>query len=354
VLGDRLQVEFNLDLQTLQAFAAVDLDHNGEVERTEFEKNRPLYEQLLQEKLRLTFQDRTDSRLVPLNAEWQSPANRIPASELRNAHVQFTLECPFIDTVRGPFRLQPQVFDALGANHRIILGVVEGETSEQAVLTITEPAIEYAPRHARESKETGTFTGDTRPPRGASSGSIPLFILGVEHILSGYDHLLFLLALLLAAQSWRHVLACVSAFTAAHSLTLALAALGWVQLPDRWVESAIAASIAWVALRNLLAGDHPPDWKQTLLFGLVHGFGFAALFRELKLPQSEFLRGILAFNLGVEAGQIAILLPLVPALLAIRNRVWGIRLRKTLSFAALLLALLWFVERVRAPLLSPE
>jgi hydrogenase/urease accessory protein HupE len=242
------------------------------------------------------------------------------------------------------------VFETFGASHRIILGVVEGDISEQAVLTQTEPAIEYAPRSLQGSapSTSGTSPQNSLENKSAGSGLLPLFTLGVEHILTGYDHLLFLFTLLLAASRWRQMVACVTAFTCAHSLTLALAALEIARLPDRWVESAIAASIAWVAAQNLRSAEIPANWKQTFAFGLIHGFGFASLFRELHLPKAEFVRGVLAFNLGVEAGQIAILLPVLPALLALRKRPWHPRFRKGLSGCAMVLALYWLLQRMQS------
>jgi hydrogenase/urease accessory protein HupE len=135
-------------------------------------------------------------------------------------------------------------------------------------------------------------------------------VLGVEHILLGYDHLLFLLALLLVVTRLRDVVVLVTAFTAAHSVTLAAAALGWANLPPGVVEPVIAGSIVWVAVGSgwqVARGVEPrvPRALVAGLFGLVHGFGFATALAEADLPREGLLVGLLGFNLGVETGQLA-------------------------------------------------
>jgi hydrogenase/urease accessory protein HupE len=346
VLQDRLRTELNLDLQTLNLIHPVDSDGNGEVERSEFEKQLPLFQRFFQEQVKVTFEGSPPKMLAPAGTTWQSASSRIPSSDLRNAHVEFVFETDYPAGTPKRFRLQPQVFEQFGSNHRILLAVVEGETSDQAVLTQTEPSIEYTPRAPGSLPRDGHSSPPAEEPRN-DSGGLQLFVLGVEHILTGYDHLLFLLALLLGATRWRQMLACITAFTCAHSLTLALSALEIARLPDRWVESGIAASIAWVAARNLRTKNPPPGWRETFTFGLIHGFGFASLFRGLRLPSHQFFTGVLTFNLGVEAGQVAILLPVLPLLLAIQSRPWQPAFRKALSGMALLMALFWFLERVR-------
>jgi hypothetical protein len=185
--------------------------------------------------------------------------------------------------------------------------------------------------------------------------------LGIEHILSGYDHLLFLLALLLPAVlrrrdgAWQpaadfhtvllDVLRTVTAFTIAHSLTLALSAAHWVVLPSRFVESAIAASIVLAALNNLFP---VLDADRSLAFGLglLHGFGFAAVLADVGLSGQSFLRTLFGFNLGVEIGQLAVVIALLPALHLLRNSrrypTWGLPIAST---AVMLVACVWLVER---------
>lgn len=173
--------------------------------------------------------------------------------------------------------------------------------------------------------------------------------LGVEHIFTGYDHVAFVVALLVLAGSLRareglrHVLAVVTSFTVAHSLTLVAAALGWVVAPGRVVEPVIALSILHVAASNLRRRGPPPRSRPltTFAFGLVHGLGFADVLRELGLPARATVPSLLAFNVGVELGQLAVVLALLPLLQAMAaRRPLAAQLAWALGLGALAVALL--------------
>jgi hypothetical protein len=185
---------------------------------------------------------------------------------------------------------------------------------------------------------------------------------GVWHIWTGFDHVLFLLSLLLPAvllreggrwvpvpgfrQALWKTFVIVTAFTLAHSLTLTLAALEVVALPSRWVESAIAASVMIAALNNVFPLLERRLWMVAFLFGLIHGFGFASVLRDLGLPRENLLAALLSFNLGVEAGQLAIVAALLPLAFALRQT-WLYR-RLTLAAGSLLIvavAGVWLFER---------
>jgi hypothetical protein len=158
---------------------------------------------------------------------------------------------------------------------------------------------------------------------------------GVWHIWIGFDHVLFLLSLLLPAVfMWRErrwqpapsfrdafwdVFKIVTAFTVAHSITLSLATLGVVSLPSRWVESAIAASVVLAALNNLVPVVHGRRWVVAFCFGLIHGFGFASVLADLGLPREALVLALVGFNLGVEVGQLAIVLVFLPLAYALRR-----------------------------------
>lgn len=129
--------------------------------------------------------------------------------------------------------------------------------------------------------------------------------LGVIHILTGWDHLMFLAGLLLAARTWRAMLLVISGFTAGHCATLLMAGSGFLVLPSRWVEAGIALSVAWVALDNLGRAEPRGRWALASGFGLVHGLGFAGDLQELFSGEG-MLKGVLGFNLGVETGQVAV------------------------------------------------
>ena len=192
---------------------------------------------------------------------------------------------------------------------------------------------------------------------------------GVWHIWIGFDHILFLLSLLLPAvgiwpllqaprrhgawqpvdrfgQAFWDVLRIVTAFTVAHSITLTLATLGVLALPSRLVESAIAASVVLAALNNVWPVFHGRRWIVAFLFGLVHGFGFASVLADLGLPQGTLVLALLGFNLGVEVGQLAIVAVFLPVAFVLR-RTWLYR-RGVLvggSFVIAAIAAGWFAER---------
>ncbi|HKQ48919.1 MAG TPA: HupE/UreJ family protein [Phycisphaerae bacterium] len=149
--------------------------------------------------------------------------------------------------------------------------------------------------------------------------------LGIEHIWGGIDHLLFVLALLLLVRGWRRVVATVTAFTVAHSLTLAAATLGFVDVPQKPVEAVIALSIVFVAAEIVHGRQGKPGltarrpWVIAFAFGLLHGFGFAGALSEAGLPENAIPLALLCFNIGVELGQIAFIAATV-ALIAVASR----------------------------------
>jgi len=178
-------------------------------------------------------------------------------------------------------------------------------------------------------------------------------LLGMEHIFTGYDHLAFLFGLLLVATSrglrggTRYILGVVTAFTVAHSVTLIAAGLGWVRLPSRFVESAIALSIAYVALENLAVREPKHRWLLTFFFGLVHGFGFASVLAEIGLPPSGVIPSLVSFNVGVELGQLTVVCAVAPILLWLVPRYkQSARVRTIGSIVLFVLATYWFFERV--------
>ena len=183
--------------------------------------------------------------------------------------------------------------------------------------------------------------------RTVATGWFDFVKLGIEHILTGYDHLLFLVALLATARGAWSVVRIVTAFTLAHSVTLSVAALGMVTIPDRIIEPLIAATIVWVALENLLSAE--PDrkrWVWSFGFGLVHGFGFASVLGELGLKGATLVRGLVGFNVGVEIGQLIFVAVFLPALMWL-SRGRGARLTPRIaSLAVAAIGTYWLVERI--------
>jgi hypothetical protein len=247
-----------------------------------------------------------------------------------------TFRCP-----EGERKQTFRLLSVLPAGYRVVLGRqgAEGATghafAQGALQTLTLP---------------GGAAGGAAPGGGGEGrGFGGWVVLGVQHILEGYDHLAFLLAVLLVGGGARRALLLVTSFTLAHSLTLATVALGWVVLDGgraRWVEAAIALSVMVVAAENLLLRAHRHRALLTFLFGLVHGFGFAGVLGAYGLGRGV-ARALLGFNLGVELGQAAVVLAVVPLVAALGRRPvlahWTVRGVSGLIF---LLGAGWMVQRV--------
>jgi hydrogenase/urease accessory protein HupE len=185
------------------------------------------------------------------------------------------------------------------------------------------------------------------------------FLLGVEHILGGIDHLMFVLALMLLIHNRWMLLKTITAFTVAHSITLAAAALNWMQVPPAPVEATIALSICFAAA-EVVRLDHGKfdlanraPWIMAFAFGLLHGFGFGGALKAIGLPQSDVPVALLTFNLGVEAGQllfvgcVLVLAAAVDRLLALRLP----RLRDVTAYAIGSVAAVWFIQRTMVAVL---
>lgn len=168
--------------------------------------------------------------------------------------------------------------------------------------------------------------------------------LGIQHIATGYDHLSFLVGLLVATASLKSLVKTITSFTVAHSVTLALATFSIVVLPSRFTESAIALSIIYVAVENLIRKTTIERYRITFLFGLVHGFGFSNVLREMQLPRANLALSLFSFNLGVEIGQVVFVVLLFPAIEDLVKSGWA-KLRPTLSATIAVLATYWFIQR---------
>jgi hydrogenase/urease accessory protein HupE len=197
-------------------------------------------------------------------------------------------------------------------------------------------------------RSAATVRVDAGHPIESSGGTWAYVKLGVEHILTGYDHLVFLFGLVVIGGRMRGLLKAVTAFTIAHSVSLALAVLGaWTPSP-RLIEPAIALSIAYIGVENFYVKDAEKRWRITLPFGFVHGFGFAAALVERHLPRSRIPMALLGFNAGVELGQLGVLAVLLPLLtLARRSAVMRTRGLKVANVLIILLGLGWLVVRMR-------
>jgi hydrogenase/urease accessory protein HupE len=214
-------------------------------------------------------------------------------------------------------------------------------TNIATIYTTSEQPIE----HVFNTKEP-TWQGD-RFTSGSFIYIIKQFIiLGVEHILIGYDHILFLLALIVIGMKNREVIRVITAFTIAHSITLILAATEVIYLNSRFVESIIALSICYVALENIFVEKIKYRWLTAFVFGLIHGFGFAGVLTEIGIPSSNFISALLAFNLGVEFGQIILFILIMPILYILHKYFTKKKTKIAISIIVFLFGLFWLLERV--------
>lgn len=245
----------------------------------------------------------------------------------------------------GRLTLRALKLGALPPGHRQFLIITDerGSTLATKLLSAKDDRIEI------DLGQSGSRSVES-PAAAERTTFLGFLRLGVEHIWTGYDHLLFLFALLVVCRSFRSIVAIVSCFTLAHSLTLALATLDVVQLPSAFVEPAIAASIVFVGAENLWRrGAEPPGrWALTFAFGLIHGFGFASVLRELGVGTGRqgIAMPLFTFNLGVELGQVAIAAVVLPIVWHLRKNEAFVR-RGVPALSALVVAagLYWLVER---------
>lgn len=246
--------------------------------------------------------------------------------------VALDYQCP---ESSSSFHLRLSLLSSLSVGHRH-LAAIDSPTGANAGST-TQVVYEASPEF------------DVGPQAVATTDRVagPLFSLGVEHILTGFDHLMFLFGVILVGSKLRNLLLAITAFTLAHSVTLGLATLGfWTPSPNV-VEPAIALSIVYVGVENWFVRDASRRWLLTFPFGLIHGFGFAGALREIALPKAQVPLALLSFNLGVETGQLLVLAAVLPILFWLRRRPWfiqqGVRSASALVAVA---GLVWFVQRV--------
>jgi hydrogenase/urease accessory protein HupE len=221
--------------------------------------------------------------------------------------------------------------------HQTFINIYEGDAlKEQLIFRAGAPEYTY-------------YLGTTQGALAVMKVFVPS---GVHHILIGPDHILFLIGLLLAGGSWGTLLRIVTAFTIGHSITLSLAALNVVSPPPAIIEPAIALSIVFVGADNLVRGDGRDlrAWVAAV-FGLVHGFGFANVLREFGLPREALGVSLFSFNVGVEIGQLAIVVLVASVLATVRRRsaLLGTRVAFAGSLVVIVAGTYWFVQRVFFP-----
>lgn len=280
--GEAVEVRLRTrDMDLAFALEAVDRNGDGGLDQAELEAGRGTVAAYFLERCRLGLDGRPlEGALLGVD-RLESPEGGDHATNLV-LRMRFELPRP---RGRLSIRIRPYEENDLLHQHLALVRIRGGAPRELFLDRKTEPVLDLG----------GTLDA------GWAGG---VFRSGVEHILAGWDHLLFLAALILVVERPWALLGVVTGFTAGHTLTLVLAGLDLVSLPPRLTESAIAFSIAWVGVRNARGAPGEGRWKVAALFGLVHGFGFASGLRG-QLPPDLLVPSLLVFNLGVEAGQLA-------------------------------------------------
>ncbi len=261
------------------------------------------------------------------------PATGAPAVSGDHVVWRISWRCP---SVHGGLVYRVTLFHDIDPSARHMVIFRDESESRLALLDVAAREVPLGPARASLAQVVGRYV-----------------VAGIEHIFLGYDHIAFVLGVILWGRRLRHLVVVVTAFTLAHSITLTLAVLNVLSLPQALTEALIAASIVYVALENFFVRNIERRWRLTFLFGLVHGFGFAGALRQFGLPDAAIAPALAAFNLGVELGQLAILCVAVP-LLFVLDRIGprtaeGYTRRPSLVYACsgfiLMFGLYWLIQR---------
>jgi HupE / UreJ protein len=245
------------------------------------------------------------------------------------AHLTLLYACPGSSS-SGSYRIDYDVFsdgDAVVDDHTNIVDYDLGDARGRVVLDAG---------HRSFTAGSGSVLSSTAR----------FVVLGMEHIFEGLDHVLFVVALLLGASGFRGVLKVASAFTVAHSVTLILAVVGWVDVPGEIVEPLIALSIAYIALENLLGGSSRHRLAVVFGFGLLHGLGFASALRFTDELSWSLVTSLLGFNVGIELGQALLIAAVFPVLSMLRRFQWAPLAHAGATGVVALLGIAWFFQRI--------
>ncbi|MFQ5803661.1 MAG: HupE/UreJ family protein [Candidatus Methylomirabilales bacterium] len=311
-----IRLLLSVNLFELDLFLSLDRNLNAEVEQEELDAKSPEILEYLQQKIRVF----VGHKQLPLEADPFRIGQAADGKPIVKASFLFRSSQP-VDA----FSIYCAPLTELGPDHKTIAKISRQGKIEQFVF-----------------QEGVAYEGKGR---GFAAYTLQFLQLGVLHIFTGYDHILFLVGLLLMGGGWLTIIKIVTSFTLAHSITLSLAALDVVNLPSRLVESGIALSIIYIALENLFFEKFDRRWMVSFFFGLVHGFGFAGVLKEMDLPRSGLVSSLFSFNAGVEVGQVIIVLIILPVLRSLSHI--GSRKMVVTSGSVLILSfgLFWFYQR---------
>ncbi len=343
---DKLEAILTFALKDADELAGLDTDNDGQVSAEEYAASQERLGKTVAEAFEVRFDDAT-AKATDIRCQLDQNNNvdvylSIPGKKFSKLAVRSKMIAGFRLDHRQYFMLQNPsgvtlAERLLSANSDTVTIDVGAEpASPSATNTVSAPPAETAP--------------PTAPAKSAGSVFRQFVFLGVEHIGTGYDHLLFLFALLVVTRSFRSALIVITAFTLAHSITLAVATFNLVQLPAKYTEPLIAATIFYVGVENLVRrGDPHGRWMLTFAFGLIHGFGFASVLRDMGVGARAggVAMPLFSFNLGVELGQIAVAAIVLPTIWQLRKGEFFVQRGVPACSAIVALAgTFWFVQRV--------
>ena len=370
VLGGRdVRIDYRVDLAeipTLLAAQSADGDADGKLTADEWQRYAQSWARALIPDLDLRLAERV-SELEIISVDWQLADGAAGLSQLR-LHAVLRTPAPapgraplhYTDSSRPEEAGWREVWVRAAAGARVIATTAAREDRSQGLTHFPPLGTGLLNEISAHVDADFDGSGSAVTPQAANiepasasvrPHSLPaLFLLGAHHIASGWDHLVFLLGLVLLTRSLRDLLVVVSAFTVAHSLTLGVAAAGLVTPPGSLVEAAIALSIAYVGMCNVYQRQRAHGLALAFGFGLIHGFGFAGALAETLGPHAldghGWLLGLAAFNLGIECFQIALLLVVVPLLRYGARLRWAPLARRGAAHGVLWAGLSWFALRV--------
>jgi hydrogenase/urease accessory protein HupE len=236
-------------------------------------------------------------------------------AKARMAESYLDIDLTFTNITTQKLKVRSNILRRFLPEHQEMVNILDENQKEIFARTLTASANEFEMTRTNQT----TITASTPAPA-ASQTFFALLKQGILHIITGYDHLLFLFGLLVMCENFLSVAKIITCFTIAHSLTLGLAAFGVVPVNSRIVEPMIAATIVYVGVENLLRLKTIQwRWVLTFVFGLIHGFGFASGLQELGISSSNIVLPVLSFNLGVEVGQVCIAGLVLPIMWRLRK-----------------------------------
>lgn len=318
--GSQANFKYRLPMAELDLLFLVDENLDGTYQQSEVEKASSQIDHYMQEQIKLKVNN-FPITLFPQNRELWS-------DEEDHMFVDLWQEVVLSEKI-SQVDFVVKIFQELIPDHKTLVLINSEEGSRQLVFDQSNPGTSWTP------EDTGFW-----------AQFFNFLVLGAEHIFLGYDHVLFLIGILLLGQTLLQIVKIVTSFTVAHSFTLVLATLGILTPNEQLVETGIALSIAYIGLENLIDKHWTQAWHTTFVFGLVHGFGFASVLKEMELSSVQLASSLFSFNLGVEIGQIFIVSMVFPLLLFIRRYHWRMWVIRGIAMFIFVFGIVWLFERI--------